>query len=98
MSCYLPYIVEKIQAYVQKQCDEYDTARQETIFSVTTLFEQAKEANEDMRKQYAECKDISPERRVVLQKVLDDEAGKDYQIKQTLLGCVQEIQETHKII
>ncbi|GJR33998.1 hypothetical protein Tco_1209682 [Tanacetum coccineum] len=68
MYCSLLHIVEEIQAYVQKQCDEDDAARQEAIFGVITLFEQEIEAKEDMRKQYAECKDISPERRALLQK------------------------------
>ncbi|GJT75108.1 hypothetical protein Tco_1041833 [Tanacetum coccineum] len=60
--------------FPQKQCDEDDAAHQEAIMDVITLFEQAMATKEDMRKRYAECKDISPERRVVLQKNLDDEA------------------------
>ncbi|GJT66929.1 hypothetical protein Tco_1018409 [Tanacetum coccineum] len=76
-----------------KQCDEDDAAHQEAIMDVITLFEQAMAAKEDMRKQYAECKDSSSERRALLQKNLDDEAWKDYQVKKTLLGCVQEIKK-----
>nr|GEV33969.1 hypothetical protein [Tanacetum cinerariifolium] len=67
------------QAYAQKQCDKDDASRQEGIFGVITLFEQAKEAKEDMRKQYAKSKDISLERCTLLQIILDDGAWKDYQ-------------------
>ncbi|GJX56167.1 hypothetical protein Tco_0286064 [Tanacetum coccineum] len=74
MACPLPNIVEEIQVYVHKQCDEDDATRQEAIVDVIKLFEQAVAAKEDLRKQYAECKDILPERRVMLQKNLDDEA------------------------
>nr|GEW14880.1 nucleolar protein [Tanacetum cinerariifolium] len=48
----------EIQAYVQKQCDKDDAARHEAIIGVITLFEQEMSAKEDLRKQYAECKDI----------------------------------------
>ncbi|GKB12002.1 hypothetical protein Tco_0845925 [Tanacetum coccineum] len=58
----------EIQSYVQKQCDEDNAACQEAIMGVMTLFEQALEAKEDLRKQYAKCKDILPERRIVIQK------------------------------
>ncbi|GJX65323.1 hypothetical protein Tco_0299666 [Tanacetum coccineum] len=58
----------QIQAYVQKQCDEDDAARQEAITCVIKLFDQAREEKEDLRKQYAECKDdISPERRALIE-------------------------------
>ncbi|GJX78504.1 hypothetical protein Tco_0326653 [Tanacetum coccineum] len=90
---------DEIQVYVQKQCDEDDAARQEAIMGVITLFEQAMATKEDLKKQYAECKDILPERRVVIQKFLDDEAWRDYEVKKTLLTCVSQIQDnnSHKI-
>nr|GEW14881.1 hypothetical protein [Tanacetum cinerariifolium] len=56
--------------------DEDDAARHE---GVITLFEQEMAAKEDLRKQYSECKDISPERRSVIEKFLDNEAWKDYE-------------------
>ncbi|GJR88617.1 hypothetical protein Tco_0212628 [Tanacetum coccineum] len=85
MACSLPHTIEEIQAYVQKQCDQNDVTRQAAIFGVITLFEQAKEAKEDLSKQYAECKDIYLERRALLQKFLDGEAWKDYQLIEKLL-------------
>ncbi|GJW93624.1 hypothetical protein Tco_0173296 [Tanacetum coccineum] len=74
----------ELKAYVQKQCDEDDAARQEAIMGVITLFGQEREAKEDLRKQYAECKDISLERRALIDKFLDDEAWKDSEVKKTL--------------
>nr|GEV12070.1 retrovirus-related Pol polyprotein from transposon TNT 1-94 [Tanacetum cinerariifolium] len=59
--CSLSHTVEEIQAYVQTQCAEDDAARQEAIMGVITLFEQGMAAKEYLKKQYAECKDISPE-------------------------------------
>ncbi|GJT57536.1 reverse transcriptase domain-containing protein [Tanacetum coccineum] len=44
---------------------ENDAARQEAIMGVITLFEQAMAAKEDLKKQYAKCKDISPERLIM---------------------------------
>ncbi|GKA23223.1 hypothetical protein Tco_0709185 [Tanacetum coccineum] len=67
-----------------KQCDEDDAARQEAIMGIITLFGQEREAKEDLRKQYAECIDISLERRALIDKFLDDEAWKDSEVKKTL--------------
>lgn len=57
MACSLPVSSKKIQAYVQKQCDEDDAARKEAIIGIIELFEQARDAKEDLRKQNEECKD-----------------------------------------
>nr|GEZ58127.1 hypothetical protein [Tanacetum cinerariifolium] len=51
--------------FKKKQNDE-DTIRQEAIVDVNKLFNQARVAKEDMRKEYAECKDIPQEKRVVI--------------------------------
>ncbi|GKE01777.1 hypothetical protein Tco_1389760 [Tanacetum coccineum] len=68
MTFSLFHTVEEIQAYVQKQCDEDDATRHEAIVGVIKLFDQAREEKEDLRKQYAECKDdISPERRSLIE-------------------------------
>ncbi|GKA70609.1 hypothetical protein Tco_0776748 [Tanacetum coccineum] len=91
MACSLLHVVEEIQVYVQKQCDEDDAARQEAIMGVITLFEQAMATKEDLKKQYAECKDILPERRVVIQKFLDDEAWRDYEVKKTFDDLLEHI-------
>ncbi|GKD18762.1 hypothetical protein Tco_1207920, partial [Tanacetum coccineum] len=56
----------------------------EAIIGVIKLFEQAKEAKEELRKQHAECKGISLERRALIDKCLDDEAWNDYEAKKTL--------------
>ncbi|GJR92807.1 putative ribonuclease H-like domain-containing protein [Tanacetum coccineum] len=48
--------------------------------AIITLFEQAMATKEDLKKQYTECKDISPERRAMIEKCLDDEAWKDYEV------------------
>nr|GEV81661.1 retrovirus-related Pol polyprotein from transposon TNT 1-94 [Tanacetum cinerariifolium] len=69
-----PSHYREIQAYVKKKCDEDDTTHQEAIMNVITLFEQAMTVKEDLRKQYAECKNVLPERRALIEKFLDDEA------------------------
>ncbi|GJU63913.1 hypothetical protein Tco_1245748 [Tanacetum coccineum] len=55
-------------------------------------------AKEDLRKQYAECKDISQEKRPVIEKFLDDEAYKDYEVKKTLWTCVSQIQDDINVL
>nr|GFA28704.1 hypothetical protein [Tanacetum cinerariifolium] len=84
MACSLSHTVDGIQAYVHKQCAEDDAARQEAIMGVITLFEQAMAAKENLKKQHAKCKDISPERRVEIENFLDDEVWIDYEVKKTL--------------
>ena len=91
MACSLLHSVEEIQAYVQKQCDEDDAAHQDAIIGVIKLFEQAKEAKEDLMKKYAKCKDISLERRVVIFKYLDNETWKHYEVKVKLWKCMSDI-------
>nr|GEY85088.1 retrovirus-related Pol polyprotein from transposon TNT 1-94 [Tanacetum cinerariifolium] len=80
MTCSLPHTVEEIQAYVKKQCDKDNVIRQEDIIDVTRLFEHARATKEDLRKYYVECKDIPQERRALIDKFLEDEARKDYEI------------------
>nr|GEV20505.1 hypothetical protein [Tanacetum cinerariifolium] len=76
MACSLPYTVEEIKEYVQKLCEINDVARQEAVIAVTKVFNQAYHAKQAFKEQYAECKDIPKERRVVIQKILDDESMK----------------------
>ncbi|GKE63833.1 hypothetical protein Tco_1514200, partial [Tanacetum coccineum] len=73
---FIPPMVETI-------CED-DATRQEAIVDVIKLFEQAREAKQDLVKQYAEYKDISPERHTMIVKILNDEAWKDYEVKATL--------------
>ncbi|GJR33485.1 hypothetical protein Tco_1209169 [Tanacetum coccineum] len=50
------------------------------IIGVIQVFEQAKDGKEDSENNiYAECKDISPQRRALIDKFLDDEDLKDYE-------------------
>ncbi|GJW64324.1 hypothetical protein Tco_0116208 [Tanacetum coccineum] len=65
---------------------------------VITLFEQSREAKEDLRKQYAECKDISLERCALIDKFVDDKPGKFTRLRKRC-GIVSEIQDniSHKI-
>ncbi|GKD93393.1 hypothetical protein Tco_1373230 [Tanacetum coccineum] len=68
MSCSLPHTVEEIKEFVQKQCDIDDAACQEAIIAVSKLFNKEYHAKQALNEQYAECKDIPPERRDVIQK------------------------------
>ncbi|GKD97605.1 hypothetical protein Tco_1381502, partial [Tanacetum coccineum] len=78
MASSLPHIIEEIKAYVERQCDEDDSTRQEAINVVTELFDQAYAAKQALREQCASCKDIDQEKRDVIDKFLKDEASKDY--------------------
>nr|GEX06566.1 zinc finger, GRF-type [Tanacetum cinerariifolium]GEX06568.1 zinc finger, GRF-type [Tanacetum cinerariifolium] len=78
MSCSLPHTAEEITVYVKKQCEIDDAARQQVIIAVTKLFNEAYMAKQALREQYAECKDIPQERRVVVGKFLFGESMKDY--------------------
>nr|GEW31870.1 hypothetical protein [Tanacetum cinerariifolium]GEX34370.1 hypothetical protein [Tanacetum cinerariifolium] len=52
-----------------------------------------KGGKEDLRKQYAECKDISPKRRALIDRFLEDEAMKDYEVKSTLWKFIEVLLE-----
>ncbi|GKE96989.1 hypothetical protein Tco_1581844, partial [Tanacetum coccineum] len=75
------HTVEEIKEYVQKQCDIDDAARQEAIITVSKLFNKEYHAKQALNEQYAECKDIPPERRDVIQKILEDESMKDLAVR-----------------
>ncbi|GJU31113.1 hypothetical protein Tco_1174702 [Tanacetum coccineum] len=64
MACSPPHTVKEIKEYDQKQCDIDDVARQQAIIAVTKLFNKAYHAKQDLKEQYAECKDIPQERSV----------------------------------
>ncbi|GKB85636.1 hypothetical protein Tco_0957908 [Tanacetum coccineum] len=89
MASSLPHIVEEIKAYVERQCDEDDSTRQEAINVVTELFDQAYAAKQALREQCASCKDIDQEKRDVIDKFLKDEASKDYKVERKLWKCVK---------
>nr|GEW87880.1 nucleotide-binding alpha-beta plait domain-containing protein [Tanacetum cinerariifolium] len=77
MSCSLSHTVEEIKEFVRKQCDIDDAARQEAIIAVSKLFNKEYHAKQALKEQYTECKDIPPEKRVVIQNFLKDESMKD---------------------
>nr|GEX62685.1 NAC domain-containing protein 86-like [Tanacetum cinerariifolium] len=58
--------------------DDYKSIPVDNISSFQREDHEVQE-KEDLRKQYAECKDISPERRAMIDKFLDDEAWIDYE-------------------
>ncbi|GKB96303.1 hypothetical protein Tco_0982440 [Tanacetum coccineum] len=98
MACSFPHTIDEIKALVQKQIDE-DTICKEAIFDVTKLFEQARADKEDPREAYAKCKDVPQEKSVVIDKFLEDEDRKDYEIHSALFKLVREIQDniSHKV-
>nr|GEX09572.1 hypothetical protein [Tanacetum cinerariifolium] len=99
MSCSLPHTVEEIKEFVRKQCDIDDAALHEAIIAVSKLFNKEYHAKQAFKEQYAECKDIPPERRDVIQKDLEDESMKDLMVEHKLCIAVQKIQNniSHKI-
>ncbi|GKA55822.1 hypothetical protein Tco_0754894 [Tanacetum coccineum] len=76
-----------------------DAARQEAIIAVSKLFNKEYHAKQALKKQYAECKDIPPERRVVIEIFLHDESMKDLDVEHKLWRAMQKIQNniSHKI-
>nr|GFA57943.1 hypothetical protein [Tanacetum cinerariifolium] len=63
---------------VMKQVDE-DNIRTQAIIDLAMLFDKASTTNDDMINAYKECKDISKERRVLIETILKDEFWKDYE-------------------
>ena len=88
-----------MQKYIKKQCDKDDTARKHALIEVINQFELAKALKKRLRQRYTECKDISAERKAVIDQFLNDEARKDGAISETLWDCVSQIhaQITNKI-
>nr|GEV83774.1 hypothetical protein [Tanacetum cinerariifolium] len=87
MSCSLPHTVEKSKS-VQKQCEIDDAARQQSIITVSKRFNESYHAKQALKEQYAECKDILQERRVVIEIFLYEESMKDLEGEGFSYWCV----------
>ena len=92
MACKLPHTVEQVQNYVQKQVEIDDKERQDAIIEVIKKFELAKLRKDRLRTRYTACKDISVERKYVIDQFLYNEFRKDADVVETLWGCVQKIE------
>lgn len=88
MACRLPHTVEQMQKYIKKQVEKDDAARQQALVEVIKQFELAKALKQRLRQWYTYCKDISEERKVVIDQVLYDEYRQDDAVSETLWGCV----------
>lgn len=77
MACNLPHTVKQVQNYVKKQVDIDDKECQDAIVEVIKKFEQAKLCKQRLIKRYIECKDISVERKFVIDQFLYAEFRKD---------------------
>lgn len=91
MACKLPHSVEQVQNYVKKQVEIDDKERQDAIVEVIKKFELAKLRKDRLRTRYEACKDISVERKYVIDQFLYNEFRKDADVVETLWGCVQQI-------
>lgn len=91
MACKLSHTVKQLQTYIQKQADKDDKERQEAIVEVIKKFEIAKALKRHLRERYVECKDISEERKAVIDQFLYDEYRKDTAVTETLWSCVNQI-------
>ncbi|GJY40337.1 hypothetical protein Tco_0427607 [Tanacetum coccineum] len=98
MSCSLPHTVEEIKDFVQNQCDIDDVAGMDAIIAVSKLFNKEYHAKQALKEQYVECKDIPPERRVIIQEILEDKSMKDLMVEHKLWRAMQKIQNniSHK--
>ena len=92
MACNLPHTVEQVQNYVKKQVDIDDKERQDAIVEVIKKFELAKLRKQRLRTRYTTCKDISVDRKYVIDQFLYNEFRKDADVVETLWGCVQKIE------
>ncbi|PWA48519.1 UDP-glucose 4-epimerase GalE [Artemisia annua] len=79
MACNLQYTIKEVKGIA------------ENFYEVYELFSNASNLKEDLRKQYANCNDISPEIRAVIQEFFREEGWKDSKIKKMLGKCVPQI-------
>ncbi|GJV59044.1 putative reverse transcriptase domain-containing protein [Tanacetum coccineum] len=79
---------KKIKKYVKKQCEIDDVARQQPIIVITKLYNEAYRAKQALKEQYAKCKDIPQERRVLIEKNLFVESMEDYKKAVQIFGAL----------
>ena len=92
MACKLPHTAKEIQNFVKIQAEKEDTERQMAIVEVIKKFELAKLRKRCLRERYAECNDISDDRKYVINQFWYDEYRKDAAVVETLWSCVNQIQ------
>jgi hypothetical protein len=93
MACKLPHNVEQVENYVKKQVEIDDKERQYAIIEVIKKFELAKLRKERLRTRYIACKDISVDRKYVIDQFLYNKFRKDADIVETLWGLCAEDRE-----
>ncbi|GKB06983.1 hypothetical protein Tco_0835216 [Tanacetum coccineum] len=79
MACSLPHTDDEVEAFVQKQIDEY-MVRQKAIMDLALQFENACTAKDDLRKAYEKCNDIPQESRALIDTFLKEGYDKDYEL------------------
>ena len=92
MACKMPHTAEEFQRFVKAEAEGSDMDRHEAIVGIIKRFEFMKELKRADMKHYAECPDVSDDRRRVIDQFLQDEYRKDAAVIESLWDCVSQIQ------
>ncbi|GJR72950.1 transposase, MuDR, MULE transposase domain protein [Tanacetum coccineum] len=83
MACSVPHTYDEIKCMVEKQIQE-DRGRQLAIMNLSHQYGDAIEAKDELLKAYEQCRDISMDKRAMIEKFLKIESELDYEMQSAL--------------
>ncbi|GKB01719.1 transposase, MuDR, MULE transposase domain protein [Tanacetum coccineum] len=83
MACSVPHTYDEIKCMVEKQIQE-DRGRQLAIMNLSHQYGDAIEAKDELLKAYEQCRDISMDKRAMIEKILKIESELDYEMQSAL--------------
>ncbi|GJW95886.1 hypothetical protein Tco_0175558 [Tanacetum coccineum] len=83
MACLVPHTYDEIKCMVEKQIQE-DRGRQLAIMNLGHEYGDAIEAKDELRKAYEQCRDISMDKRAMIENFLKIESELDYEMQSAL--------------
>ncbi|GKE69165.1 hypothetical protein Tco_1527237 [Tanacetum coccineum] len=83
MACSVPHTYDEIKCMVEKQIQE-DRGRQLAIMNLGHQYGDAIEAKDELLKAYEQCRDISMDKRAMIENFLKIESELDYKMQSAL--------------
>ncbi|GJY03327.1 hypothetical protein Tco_0369267 [Tanacetum coccineum] len=83
MACSVPHTYDEIKCMVEKQIQD-DRGRQLAIMNLGHQYGEAIEAKDELLKAYEQCRDISMDKRAMIENFLKIEAELDYEMQSAL--------------
>ncbi|GJR12007.1 hypothetical protein Tco_0794659 [Tanacetum coccineum] len=83
MACSVPHTYDEIKCMVEKQIQE-DRGRQLAIMNLGHQYGDAIEAKDELLKAYEQCRDISMDKRAMIENFLKIESELDYEMQSAL--------------